>query len=140
MQCSGRMSVTENGKRFTGRCENTPRVFYIAKLANRFDDGHIESKVFGFCEKCAEGKDNPSEYKPDKCWVPEHILKEIVSVEMKEETEALAFHKECRMNEVKNMLLELIMENSKNEDLANCWQEVFKMALDEFQIRTVMGK
>lgn len=142
MRCKG---MKLNGKKILKNCGRPATVFFRVQYAelNHYSDNGKHEDVFGFCQECAEGKADKIQAWGDTSWDGNRkVLRlrgTIGHISPATESECVEETSDKRLHDGKRELLR-IMCTKGNSDLADHWQKVFELALDEFQIRSVMLK
>ena len=126
-------------------CGRQATVFFRVRYSELYSyaDNGVHEDVIGFCDKCAEGKDKPDAYNYSASKrQPRQVLRVrgIVSEVFPDDGSTVSDEaRTLRLHDGKRELLK-IMSYKGNQDLADDWQEAFKLAWEEFQVRTVMLK
>jgi hypothetical protein len=115
------------------------RVHY-SDLVPYKDNGKYQD-VFGFCDDCAKGKAHKIASWGGTHWRSDrrvlHLRGQISHVAPATESECVEEADDKRLHDAKRELLR-IMCTKGNADLEDRWEEIFRMALDEFYCRKVM--
>ena len=127
-------------------CGRPAAIFFRVHYSELFTyaDNGVYEDVIGFCEECAADKDKPSGYDRQigtRYWSDRkvlHLRGHISRVESHDGSGVDGELHNKRMHDGKRELLK-IMSYKGNADLADDWEEIFEMALKEFQVKAVMG-
>jgi hypothetical protein len=141
MRCKG---MKLNKERKLKNCGRPAKVFFRVQYSelDRYRDNGKHEDVFGFCEECAKSKDRSIRAWGDVSWRGDrkvlNLRGAIGQISPATESECAEEAGDKRLHDGKRELLR-VMCTKGNSDLADRWEEVFKLALDEFHIRKVMG-
>lgn len=142
MRCKGMKHKRE--KYDAKNCGRQATVFLRVRykeLYGRHDNGKYED-VFGFCDECARNKNSPMSWNGDRWGSGRKVLgvRGVVErIEPATADECVDEGMDKRLHDGKREFLR-IMSTKGNADLADRWEEVFKLALDEFHVKKVMGE
>lgn len=142
MRCKG---MKKNDKGMTKNCGKQAVVFFRIRYTelNRWCDNGKYEDVMGFCTECGRDKGHSIRAWGDTSWRGDRrvlnlrgIVRQIFPAT---EAECVDEAGDKRLHDGKREFLR-IMSTKGNADLADHWEEVFKMAWEEFQVKKVMGE
>jgi hypothetical protein len=122
-----------------GNCANKAVTFYVADFVS--NEGHTTTRTFGFCPNCSEGMNNISAWQSG--WQSGCVFKmpyrhKLVSIAPSNENEAKVNAKELEVEFIKDSLKKLFKLKKNSKFTVEDWVRMFKSALDESVIESVM--
>lgn len=127
---------------YLGNCANKARHFFQIRLSSkaRYAESLPDHGIFGFCNSCAEGMEDPSNWKTEwgKVGKVLGLYGAVSTVEPTSESEAVDDKKEKFRSAVKSKFKVAFGLKWTAKVTNEEWEVLFREALDEFTIEGVM--